>query len=85
MCNYAQKLEEMHQYAGSEDSKSGFAQHWILGSKIWMNEQTMSHILHFLATQFHMSYPGLEKLVFGDYVLKCEMTRLVHFYLFIYL
>ena len=38
MCNYAQKLEEMHQYGGSKDSKSGFVQHWILGFKIWINE-----------------------------------------------
>lgn len=79
MCNYAQKLEEIFQYGEARRTASLLAQHWIVGSKIWMNEKTMSHILHFLATQFHMSYPGLKKLVFGNYFWKCEMTRLVLF------
>lgn len=56
----------------------------IVGSKIWMNEKTMSHILHFLATQFHMSYPGLKKLVFGNYFWKCEMTRSVSISIYSY-
>lgn len=43
----------------------------------------LPHFLHFLVTQFHTSYTGLQELVFLDYFLKCETARLVLFPLYL--